>query len=91
MAVSLANANRGAPVVITARKEPVGTGCSAETTTACALLRASAATASALMASARSDGRSARAGMHEAVNLDCAIAVEPARKRLCDVFGSHEF
>ena len=30
-------------------------------------------------------------GMHEAVNLDRAIAVEPARKRLCDVFGSHEF
>ena len=30
-------------------------------------------------------------GMHEAVNLDCAVAVEPARKRLCDVFGSHEF
>ena len=26
-------------------------------------------------------------GMHEAVNLDRAIAVEPARKRLCDVFS----
>ena len=30
-------------------------------------------------------------GVHKAVNLDCAVAVEPARKRLCDVFGSHEF
>ena len=30
-------------------------------------------------------------GMHEAVDLDCAVAVEPARKRLCDVFGPHEF
>jgi hypothetical protein len=29
--------------------------------------------------------------MHEPFNLDRAIAVEPARKRLCDVFGSHEF
>jgi len=30
-------------------------------------------------------------GMYEAVDLDRAIAVEPARKRLCDVFGPHEF
>jgi hypothetical protein len=29
--------------------------------------------------------------MHAAVNLDRAIAVEPARNRLCDIFGSHEF
>jgi hypothetical protein len=29
--------------------------------------------------------------MYEAVDLDPAIAVEPARKRLCDVFGPHEF
>jgi hypothetical protein len=30
-------------------------------------------------------------GMYEAVDFDRAIAVEPARKRLCDVFGPHEF
>ena len=29
--------------------------------------------------------------MHHAVNLDCAIAVEPARKRFSDVLGPHEF
>ena len=29
-------------------------------------------------------------GMHQAVDLDCAVAVEPARKRLCNVLDPHE-
>src|ERR1700691_1905285 len=45
-----------------AENDPDGTGCSEETTTARALLCASAAAAWPLMATARSDGRSARAG-----------------------------
>ena len=29
--------------------------------------------------------------MHQAVDLDCAIAFEPSRERLCDVLDTHEF
>ena len=30
-------------------------------------------------------------GVHETVNLDRTVAVEPACKRLCNVFDLHEF
>ncbi len=30
-------------------------------------------------------------GVHDAVNVDCAITVEPAGKRFSDILGPHEF
>lgn len=75
--MSFANAVRVSPTAMTAEKEPDGSGRDAAMTTARALLRGRVLAASALMAIAKSDGRSARSGC---TSLSTLIVPSPSKR-----------